>query len=438
MSKAMLVIEKTKALLNDDSFKADHRCNSDFFTRNRILTFFMLILLILRKSPESVQLVPNEFFDKMDTDLITVAASASAQARSKMLHTAFIELNQKAVVETVYENDGYEKFRGFRLLGLDGSEVILPNEHEIRQFFGSVRIANQHESTRGEFPFGIASVLCDLPNNVAIDALLGHAKSSEIELATEHLLSYQKANDLVISDRNYPSYRFLAFLIHNGIGFVGRCSRSSFKEAREMFRKKDVRSQIATLEPHHTKKKQIMELGLPLEIRVRFVSVPLGTGETEVLVTSLCDESLCVPEDFGELYNIRWNVETFYGTIKGRPDLENFTGKTVESVRQDFYSTIFISGLESVLIGNAQERLAVKDNKNKYHQTVNKAVSSDAIKNHIPDLFYKEQETEILLDKLTRLFMTGAVCKRKKRKFPRKKRPRASPDYHKRLKKIVF
>jgi len=438
MPEAVLVIDRIKSLLNDDSFRADHRRSPNFFTRNRILTFYMMILLILRKSLKSVQLVLNEFFDKMDTDLITVTASAFTQARNKMLHTVFVELNRKAVVETFYENDGYEKFRGFRLLGLDGSKVILPNEHEIRRFFGSVRIANQHESTRGEYPIGIASVLYDLLNNIAIDALLGHAKSSETELATEHLLSYQRADDLLIFDRNYPSYLFLAFLIQNGIGFVGRCSRSSFREAREMFRKKNVRSRIATLEPHHTKKKQIMELGLPLKIRVRFVSVLLETGETEVLVTSLCDESLYVPEDFGELYNIRWNVETFYGTIKGRLCLENFTGKTVESVRQDFYSAVFISGLESVLIGKAREKLAVKNNKNKYHQTVNKAVSFNAIKNHIPDLFHKKQETEILLDKLTRLFMTGAVCKRKKRKFPRKKRPRASLNYHKRLKKIVF
>lgn len=438
MSKALSVIERTKALLNDNSFKAAHRCNSCFFSRKRILTFCVLILLILQKSLKSVQLTLNEFFDKMDTDLITVTVSAFTQARSKMLHTAFIELNRKAVVETVYENDEYGTFRGFRLLGIDGSKIILPNVHDIRQFFGSVRIANQYEITRGEYPVGTASVLYDLLNNIAVDSLLDHAKAYEVDPAVEHLQDYQKADDLIIFDRNYPSYRFLSFLISDGISFLGRCSRKSFREAREMFGKKKVQSFTVTLKPHHTKKKQIGELGLPMKIRVRFVSVLLDTGEVEVLVTSLCDEVLRPAEIFKELYNIRWGVETFYGIIKNRLNLENFTGRTVESVRQDFYSTVFISGLESVLTEEAQKKLSDKDNENKYHQTVNKTVSFNAIKNHVINLFFKEQDTEILLDKLTRLFMTNPVCERKNRKFPRIKRPRAGLNYHKRLKKIVF
>lgn len=267
---------------------------------------------------------------------------------------------------------------------------------------------------------------------------MDHGKAYEVDLAVEHLQDYKKADDLIIFGRNYPSYRFLSFLIFNGFNFVGRCSRSSFKEAREMFGKKKIQNRTVTLKPHHTKKKQVEELGLPVKIRVRFVSVLPDTGEVEVLVTSLFDEVLWPAEIFKELYNIRWGVETFYGIIKNRLNLENFTGRTVESVRQDFYSTVFITGLESVLTEKAQKKLSDKDNENKYHQTVNKAVSFNTIKNHVINLFFKEQNTEILLDKLTRLFMTNPVCKRKNRKFPRIKRPRAGLNYHKRLKKIVY
>ena len=45
----------------------------------------------------------------------------------------------------------------------------------------------------------------------------------------------------------------------------------------------------------------------------------------------------------------RWGIETFFGVLKGRLNLENFSGKTAESVKQDFYSTIFISNLETIL-----------------------------------------------------------------------------------------
>jgi len=438
MSKAISVIDKTKALLNDDSFKAEHRSGAVFFTRHRILTFCILILLMLQKSVKSMQINLNEFFGKMDADIRTVSSSAFTQARNKMLHTAFIELNRKAVVETVYGDDEYRKFRNFRVLGIDGSRVILPNEHDIRQFFGAVRIGNQHEITGGTYSYGTASVLYDLLNNIVLDALPGHSRAYEVDPAVEHLMHYQKADDLVILDRNYPSYFFPAFLICNGINFLARCSGSSFKEARKMFSEKKIQSRTAVLRPHHTKKKQIGEIGLPEEIEVRFVSVLLDNGKVEVLVTSLCDEKLYPAEDFKELYNIRWGMETFYGIIKGRLCLENFTGKTVESVRQDFYSTVFISGLESVLIENAQEKLTAKDGQNRYHQAVNKAVSFNTIKNHVLHLFCKDQDSETLLEKLTELFMTAPVCERKNRKFPRKKSMRASLNYHKRIKKIVF
>ncbi|MCP4107186.1 MAG: transposase, partial [Desulfobacteraceae bacterium] len=150
-------------------------------------------------------------------------------------------------------------------------------------------------------------------------------------------------------------------------------------------------SRVAILRPHHTKKKEIEALGLPAEINVRFVRVVLDNGEIEVLVTSLTDEAEYSVNDFKEMYHLRWGIETFYGTVKGRLNLENFTGKTVEAVRQDFYSTIFVSGLESVLTEDAQESLAAKSSDNKYPQTVNKAVSFNAVKNHVIGLFLKEE-----------------------------------------------
>ena len=67
--------------------------------------------------------------------------------------------------------------------------------------------------------------------------------------------------------------------------------------------------------------------------------------------------------------------ETFYGVIKTRLEVENFTGISVEAVRQDFFSTIFLTGLESILTDAAQAKLDAKQN-NKHRQIVNRSVSS--------------------------------------------------------------
>ena len=42
--------------------------------------------------------------------------------------------------------------------------------------------------------------------------------------------------------------------------------------------------------------------------------------------THLLDEAVYPTECFGELYHGRWGIQTFYGLLKGRLDLGNFTG----------------------------------------------------------------------------------------------------------------
>lgn len=155
------------------------------------------------------------------------------------------------------------------------------------------------------------------------------------------------------------------------------------------------------------------------------------------MVTSLLDEVKYPTADFKEIYGLRWGVETFYGVVKTRLQLENFTGKTVESIRQDFHATIYITGLESILTHDAEEQLSQRNTQHEYH--VNKAVSFNVIKNEVIDLLDRESDVDVLLEKLTRLFLKNPSCIRKNRKVPRRKSSdRKLLNHHKRLKKICF
>ena len=171
----------------------------------------------------------------------------------------------------------------------------------------------------------------------------------------------------------------------------------------------------------------------------------LDTGETEILVTTLIDEDLYITEDLKELYNLRWGIETFYSIVKTRLALENFTGKSAESVKQDFYATIYITGLESILTSDVNKELEEKTcnpdikKRTKNSQKVNKAVSFNAIKNNVFDLLYSKTDIDTLVDKLETLFRMNPNCVRKK---PRQKRKKVSLtktiNYHKRIKKICY
>jgi hypothetical protein len=272
---------------------------------------------------------------------------------------------------------------------------------------------------------------------------MGHSKGYDVDLLLAHLKDFESKglrldNELLILDRGYPSYFLFATLRDKRYHFVARCSKGSFKAAQLMF-ENGPDSQVVTLRPPSGEMKRIRKLGLPSKIRIRFVRVVLPSGEIEVLATSLLDEIQYPPAFFSEIYCLRWRIETFYDIIKNRLNLENFSGKTVESVKQDFFSTILITSLESVLIADAQEKLDSRSPDNRQPLAVNKAVAFNAIKNHVIELFYQEDDLDALLEKLTDLFLTKPISVQKDRHRTHKKlSPRRVLNFYKRIKKICF
>lgn len=151
-----------------------------------------------------------------------------------------------------------------------------------------------------------------------------------------HHLPHTRYNDLLIFDRNYANYLLSALLVSCGRKFLIGCSAASFSTARKMFKGEGADNQIVTLKPHHTKLEEVRFNDLPEEIKVRFVRVRLDTGEYEVLITNLLDTEIFPTEEFKAIYHMRWGVEGFYKILKSRLTLENFTGKTADTVYQDF------------------------------------------------------------------------------------------------------
>ena len=435
--KPQQVVNTTKRLLKDEEFKSHHRTSPKVFLRERKLTFSLVILLILQKTMKSIQLLLNEVFGQIDLDPAT--NSAFTQARSHLKHTAFIELNQKAIVAEYYQDDTYRRYQGFRLLAIDSSKLRLPDSRDIRDVFGTINTTNgKDNNVIGKHAHGLASVCYDVLNRIVIDSQLGEAHAYEVDLAVRHLPATQ-ANDLLLLDRGYASYRWLATCVQQQRHFVVRCSAGSFKPARQMLTGLGADSRVVDLTSSLGQRLSLARLGLPSVLRVRFVRVVLPNGEFEVLVTNLLDEKLFPTFSFSQLYHLRWGVETFYGVVKTRLQLENFSGLTAESVRQDFYATIFITNLEAVLTEEATTQLEKKTSKNRYPQQVNQAVSFNAIKNYVIALFYLENNSEEILRQLTQLFLTNPSSVRPQRSVPRRQRsPTQRLNYHRRVKKICF
>jgi len=213
----------------------------------RLLTFGVVLAMVLRNGVKSLQNAVSEALSWLG--LGTASASAYSQARYKLKHAAFVELNRQAVVETLYGDGEYRRFRGFRVLAVDGSKVALPDTPGVREEFGSIAYTGGKDNeVRGEWPWALASVLYDVLNRVALDAVLARGDAYELDLAVGHL-ARAREDDLLLFDRNYPAYRLLGTCVRAGRHFVARCSAASFAPARRMLRGEGPDGQVVVLKP---------------------------------------------------------------------------------------------------------------------------------------------------------------------------------------------
>lgn len=350
---------------------------------------------------------------------MSVSNAAYSKGRAKIMHTAFIELNQVAIAGVTYaEEDLYKRYKGFRLLAVDGCKVRLPNTEDIKKEFGTYIFKNQLSHVTGENAFALASVLYDVENKIAIDAVLAPMHTSEKDLAIGHLAHTQK-NDLFIFDRGYGGYELMSAILANKGDFVIRLSSSSFKQAAEMYIDASLTDNITIIKPQAEllRKQAQGAVRIANKLKVRFVKVILNTGEVEILVTSLIDQTLYPHSIFKELYWKRWGVETFYAKLKTRLELENFTGLSAESVKQDFYSSVFLTGLESILTEDIDKAL---QKKNTVHtQKVNKAVSFNLIKDRAFDIILEKKSIDEIITELETLFLTSPTLYRPEKETPR-------------------
>ena len=425
-----------RELLSSSEFIIRHKRKPEDFTRLRVFTVPILLTIILRKSLKSMQLTLNEIIALLSKHITSVSNAAYTKARQKIRHTAFIELNQQAVVGLTYAHP-HRTYRGYRLLAVDGSKIILPNTDENSATFGSATYANHKEHVHGSHAFALASVLYDVLNNIAVNAALERTDTAEIVAAKQHL-PYLTSHDIVVFDRGYCSYVLMAQIATTGADMVIRCSRASFRVANQMFSGTGPDSVVTTLSPpKSTTTSKLTAAKLPTELTMRFVRVVLPTGEIEILATTLLDEQQFPTETFQQLYWHRWGIETFYGTIKTRLSLENFTGTSPESIRQDFFATIFLSGLESLLTADITERLQQKPTK--HTQQVNNAVAFHAIKHKAFDLLVSTRKPVHIVRELTALFMTSPTLYRPDKKPERRQSvTRRTVNFFRQKRKIVF
>ena len=315
----------------------------------------------------------------MNNDLPSqvVTKSALSQARKYLAHTAFTALNRQIVDAYYAHHSDLKTWRGHRLCAIDGSQLRLPDEVDIADEFGT----HPGKENQKDCPLALASVYFDVLNHISIDSSINPTSASERECAAVHL-QHAQPNDLTILDRGYNAFWLYAYFSALDQAF---CMRA--KVNRNLFCKAFVASgkseQIITLKPNKSSVEQCRHRGLSVQpLTIRLVRVELD-NEVEVLITNLLDSDTYPTEEFKALYHLRWGIEENYKRLKQWTEIENFSGKSALSVKQDFYAKILSTNLTAMLANAAQIQVDENTAHRKQTYQVNFAQALSKAKNTI-------------------------------------------------------
>jgi hypothetical protein len=114
-------------------------------------------------------------------------------------------------------------------------------------------------------------------------------------------------------------------------------------------------------------------------ISIRALAFALSSGEREALVTNP-DEGETGDSAFAELHYKRRPIETKHGLIKRKLELEDFSGRLVGDIRQDFYAMTAVSNAPAGRLREADGRIkkeqAQKGNRRECQASVNHAAGA--------------------------------------------------------------
>jgi len=374
---------------------------------------------------QSLQSELDSFFQTLKNSLTpirSVTKGAFTRARSKFNYEAFIELNQ-SLIDYTDKHAPLRTWHGFRLLAVDGTTIQVPTNPKTSKFFD-----DKSDLIQPCRPMARASQLYDLLNQLTLDATIRPYREGERELALEHGPSLLQ-NDLVLLDRGYPAFWFYAWLLSENVHFCARVSLGSWHQVTAFYAS-GKSEQLITIYPTTHSRKKCREYNLPTKaIQIRLVRVSLPDAEDHILMTSLLDAQAVPFSYFQDLYHQRWSIEENYKQMKSRIEIENFSGKSVESVYQDFHAKIFAMNLAAAF-DHAIKDTVEQDSKEKKHSyQVNRAFVLSTLKNNLVRVFLQTRPHRLLKHLLT-LFRQTTEPIRPGRSFARKKVMRDRPTFY--------
>jgi hypothetical protein len=340
-------------LLRDPAFIATHRTHDRAFSRQRVLTFPVLVSFLLCAFKGGLQTLLDELFATLDASSVrAVTKSALSQARQKLKATVFEALNERLLC-SLAALQPEPRWQGLRLVATDSTTLRLPHWQENQDEFGV-----QYDSAGQPYVLARALGLYATDARLMLKATLAPYLTGERALLAS-LLPHLDSDDLLLMDRGFPAVWLFTLLQQRGLPFLARLDGTQWP-CVDHFLRSGQDDAVVTRRVSAEARKQAAAAGQTLidqTLTLRLLKVILPNGTVEVLATSLTDAETYPAAAFANLYHARWTIEEAFKLLKHRLHLEQFTGELPESIRQDFHAKVFTANLAQALARATHEAL---------------------------------------------------------------------------------
>ena len=316
--KSPEALEKLETVKNDPKTLEESRQKEKAFTRAREMQLADAIAFLLDMRKSSLQTRLNHYYKNVKGSE-PISQQAFSKLRMNFDHSPFEKMVRALVSEEYSGQYELTMWHGYHVFGIDGSSLQLPRVDQLREEFGVI-------GRGGTCPCAGISVLYDVLHSWVIDPIIGRANMNEREECEKHIdflckeLPHIAKNSIITMDRGYPSLELLGRLQNSDVKYLARCNTQFLSEINHA----PIGDSVV-----------ILKNG----ISVRVIKFELPSGEIEILATNLFELSEVL---FPELYALRWGIETAYFCLKQELCIEKFSGKTPNSIRQDFWASMVL------------------------------------------------------------------------------------------------
>jgi hypothetical protein len=372
------------------------------FTRDRTLTFPIMLATMMSGFKASVQAELNAFFAHLanQADLTREAsAQAFSKARKQFSHKAFALLNQRllALVSSLMETP---RWNGLRVVAADATKMRLHLQD------ASHRLVRE--------AIGFALYLPGL--EMTLSAGLYDASVGERHKLFEHLHELDP-KDLLVLGRGYPARWLVAHLTQRGVQFCMRVDQTGFVAVRQFIRSGAAEQTVTVRAPKAIDCVDYDCRQIPSTVRLVRIITP--NGKIYVVTASLLDSAAYPAGDFAALYHSRWRIEEAFKRLKQRMALENTSGLSWLAAQQDFCAKILADNLHSLTVLEAENYAPVKEG-----YKINRTYAFSHLKRCLPRwLLVALPAAEQLIATLTEILKNLIACSPDSSK-PRPKHPK--------------